>query len=342
MHHVDAFHSVERGGIEVLIVACVSFSGEIFFYRVDPTNGKIQELELMSNLDKKKSFWCVKWFKSEDFTIPHKLVATDVKGTTTIWNFHPFKETDEDGESEPENTTAVSSTDLIEDLHLERLGDISATESSFATCVDISAKGLIATGFSNGSVVVSQLSTLRPIYIFEGFGIRGTEENSSTVRDVKFSPLGELLAVANDSGSYGCVTLYETEFGERIGNLTVPTHSSQSSIGSFAHNGWVFNVSFNSTGEFLATCGYDSKIRVWDVKMKERVSTLNMSAGDIEIEEDILAQDEYGDSLINPPVMGVTFINKGVRGGIGNDTNEGLCCVCLDRSVRWFREAGGV
>ena len=88
--------------------------------------------------------------------------------------------------------------------------------------------------------------------------------------------------------------------------------------------------------------GYDGKIRVWDVKQKERVSTLNISAGDIEIEDDIVAQDENGDSLKTPPVMGVTFINKGVRSGVGSDTNEGLACVCLDRSVRWFREAGGV
>ena len=34
---------------------------------------------------------------------------------------------------------------------------------------------------------------------------------------MKFSPQGSLLAIAHDSNSFGCITLYETEFGERIG-----------------------------------------------------------------------------------------------------------------------------
>ena len=115
----------------------------------------------------------------------------------------------------------------------------------------------------------------------------------------------------------------------------------RSSVESFAHSGWVFALSFNSTGEFLATSGYDSKVRVWDVKSKERVTTLNITAGDIENEDDILLEDENGDSLKYPPVLDVSFINKGIRSGMNSDVNEGLCCVCLDRSIRWYREAGG-
>ncbi|SCU88282.1 LANO_0D01640g1_1 [Lachancea nothofagi CBS 11611] len=336
LHHVDAFHSVEQGGLELFLVACVSFSGQIFIYEVDMASGTLKELDLLSHDEKLRSYWCIKFLKSDDFSVAHKMVATDVKGSTVVWALDIFK---------PEEQTQESGNlDLKKEknIRLSQIGEIPATEPKFATSVDVSVKGIIATGFQDGSVVVSQLETLRPIYNFEGFGIKGTEESSGTVRDVKFSPLGELLAVANDSGSYGCVTLYETEYGERVGNLTVPTHSSQTSIANFTHNGWVFNASFSSTGEFLATCGYDGKIRVWDVKRRERVSTLNISAGDIEIESEIVSQDEFGNSLKTPPVMGVTFINKGVRGGIGGDTNEGLACVCLDRSVRWFREAGGV
>ncbi|SCU86569.1 LAMI_0D02696g1_1 [Lachancea mirantina] len=325
VHHVDAFHSVEHGGVELDLVACVTFSGELVIYSVNMKQLAVEQVDLFSSSDKQKSYWCVKWFKSSDSEIPHKLLATDVKGSTRVWNL-----------------TVSHTEDADSRLQLILHGEITAPVANFATSCDMSPKGLIATGFENGSVIVSQADTLRPVYNFEGFGIRGTEESGRTVRDVKFSPMGELLAVANDSGSYGCVTLYETEYGERIGNLTVPTHSSQASIGSFAHNGWVFAVSFNSTGEFLATCGYDSKVRVWDVKMRERLSTLSLSAGDIEIEEDILLEDEFGDSLKNPPVFGVSFVEKGVRGGTGSDTNEGLCCICLDRSIRWYREAGGI
>ncbi|SCU83070.1 LAFA_0D01574g1_1 [Lachancea sp. 'fantastica'] len=337
LHHVDTFHSFEQGGLEVFLAACVSFSGQLFLYSVNPTTGEFEELDLLSKNEKQKSFWCVKFFKSDDRTVSHKLVVTDVKGGTFVWDLTLFRQNEQDQDQNQDDADVGE-----KDVHLVFLGEISATEPKFATSVDVSVKGTVATGFQDGSVVVSQLQTLRPIYNFEGFGIKGTEASSGTVRDVKFSPLGGLLAVANDSGSYGSVTLYETQYGERVGNLTVPTHSSQNSIASFTHDGWVFGVSFNSTGEFLATCGYDGKVRVWDVKQRERVSTLNISAEDIEQEEDIVSQDEHGDSLKTPPVMGVSFIDKGVRGGIGGDTNEGLTCVCLDRSVRWFREAGGV
>ncbi|CCD26862.1 SKI complex subunit WD repeat protein SKI8 NDAI_0I02940 [Naumovozyma dairenensis CBS 421] len=338
VHHVDNFHSIDSQGIEHLIISCVTFSGEIFFYRYDFANSKLMKLELIKdNLLKKKSYWAIKWLKSNDQVLSHRLAATDVKGSTYVWKFHLPTTTAKDEEDEVEQHS-------INNLELEFQGEIPATSPTFATCVDMaSSRGLIATGFADGKVIVSQLSTLRPLYNFEGFGMKGTEQNSNSVREVKFSPAGTLLAVANDSGSFGCVSLYETEFGERVGNLTVPTHSNsnESSIQSFAHSGWVMGLSFNSTGEFLSSCGYDSKIRVWDVKSKERVTTLNISAEDIENEDEILLNDELGDSLKHPPVLGVEYINKDVRGGMNSEANEGLCCVCMDRSVRWFREAGG-
>ncbi|QLQ80074.1 hypothetical protein HG537_0D00740 [Torulaspora globosa] len=363
LHHLDVFYSVEKGGNEICIVSCVAFSGEIFFYEVDVKNGSLKSLDLLSAKEKKRSYWAVRWFKSEDQIVCHRFAATDVKGNTYVWRFHPFtQEIDEeaaqreklkreaklrrnngqpiDDELKAENNDQ-STTGLEVCLHLTAQGEIPVSQPVFATSLDISPNGLIATGFANGSVVVSQISTLRPVHSFEGFGIQGVEQNSNTVRAVKFSPLGTLLAVANDSGSFGCVTLYETEYGERVGSLSVPTHSSQTSIGSFAHDGWVFDLSFNTTGETLATCGYDGKVRVWEVKSRERVSTINITANDIEDEKEILLEDENGNSLKVPPVFGVSFIAKGIRGGMGSDSNEGLCCVCMDRSVRWFREAGG-
>lgn len=328
IHHIDAFYD----SIDHCIITCVSFSGEIFFFNI--INDTIEKIDLLDNSNElqnfnKLSFWAIKWFKSQDLVVDHRFAATDVKGNTYVWKY--TKKSDQESDNDDNEYK------LIFD------GSIPPPSSTpnFATTIDISPKGQIATGFSNGIIVVSQLSTLRPIYTFEGFGIKGIEQNSNTVRDIKFSPLGNLLAVANDSGSYGCITLYETEYGERIGDFTIPTHSNQNTIGAFAHSGWVFEISFNSTGEFLASAGYDGKVRIWDVKQKERLSTLNISANDIEIEEDILAIDENGDSLQVPPVMGISFINKGVRGGMNAETNEGLVCIALDRSVRWFREAGG-
>lgn len=334
LHHVAVFHSVESNGSLVILVATVAFNGKIYFFEVDAENRKLKPISLLGNDESKYSYWACKFFKSDDKSVEHRFLATTVQGTTKVWKLNLFNMT-----NSPEDGTESVVKEYSPSLMLQ--GDIEAQVSN-AMCVDISTNGLLATGFSDGSVVVSQLSTLRPIYNFEGFGLKGVEESSSTVRCVSFSPAGTLLAVANDSGSFGCVSLYETEFGERVGNFTVPSHSNQNSIAAYAHSGWVFDLSFNSTGEFLASCGYDAKVRIWDVKTRERLSTLNICASDIEIEEDITSEDEYGDSLKYPPVLGVTFIDKGIRSGLGTDSNEGLCCVCSDRSIRWFREAGGI
>lgn len=334
LHHVDAIYTVEPHDVgTTMIISAVSFSGDIHFYQFFEETGEFKELDLINKDLKKKSFWCCKWVKSNDQEVNHRFIATDVKGNTYVWRFLSVDNISEEGNEESKYKM---------NLHFEYQGEVPSNKPIFATCVDASSsKGLLATGFANGTVIVSQLSTLRPLYTFESFGIEGIDQNSNSVRSVKFSPAGNLLAVANDSGSYGCVTLYETEYGERIGNLTVPTHSGESNIGMFAHDGWVFNQSFNSSGQFLATCGYDGKIRVWDINTKERASTLNISASDIEIEEDILLHDENGDSLKTPPIFDVEYIDQGTLNGVGNETNEGLCCVCMDSSVRWFREAGG-
>ncbi|AET37450.1 SKI complex subunit WD repeat protein SKI8 Ecym_1202 [Eremothecium cymbalariae DBVPG len=354
VHHIDVFYSTERTGVVVCIIACAAFDGSLSFYSVDLLTWTLKRLDLLTTEEKKRSFWCVKWHKSSDHSLTHKFVATEVNGNTRVWRFHPFKQELEEvkvttlKKGKDSNAIPQESAQPDEEKKLEWYphftvhGDIYPPNAKFATCVDVSSHNLIATGFSDGSVVISQLSTMRPIYNFEGFGLQGTRENSSTVRSLKFSPLGGLLAVANDSGSYGCVTLYETEYGELVGNLSVPSHSNQQSIVPVAHSGWLFDMSFNSTGEFLATCGYDAKIRIWDVKLREHVSTLHVSSGDIEDEKEMLLKDEHGTSLANPAVLGVSFVGKGVRGGMGSDKNEGLCSICLDRSVRWYREAGGV
>lgn len=342
LHHVDAFYLVETNDIgAVLIIATVSFSGTIYFYQYDNETHQLVPLDsMLTNNELKKSYWSIKWIKSDDLVVSHRFISCDIKGDTYVWRFQI---------KNPE-------TDQV-DLKLIPQGVIPSNKPVVAMCIDASTtRGLLATGFANGTVIVSQLATLRPLYTFEGFGIQGIDSNSSnSVRTLQFSPGGSLLAVGNDCGSFGCVTLYETEFGERVGSLTVPLGLDPSSnvasskdqmrgsIGTFAHNGWVFSLSFNPSGEYLATCGYDAKIRIWDVKTKERVATLNISANDIEIEEDIMLEDEQGDSLSKPPVFDVKYFAKGIRsnnGSMENESNEGLCCVCMDRSIRWFREAG--
>lgn len=332
LHHVDAFYSIVNNEIgSLLIIATISFSGNVYFYKLNQETNELEEINnLLTVNELKRSYWSGKFIKSDDLVISHRFIACDMKGDTYVWKL----------QIQDEETLQL-------DLRLISQGSIPSTTPVVAICIDVSSsRGLIATGFANGTVIVSQLATLRPLYTFEGYGIQGVDSNSSnSVRTLQFSPGGTLLAVGNDSGSFGCVTLYETEFGERIGTLTVPlgveNKKSNGSVGTFAHNGWVFNLCFNPSGEFLATCGYDAKIRVWDVKSKERVSTLNISANDIEIEDDITLEDEQGDSMVKPPVLDIKYYGKGIRfGSMENESNEGICCVCMDRSIRYFREAG--
>ena len=70
------------------------------------------------------------------------------------------------------------------------------------------------------------------------------------------------------------------------------------------------------------------------METRERVATINVSLSDF--------GDVEGSEMDNSVVSGVKFIRKGVRGGIGGDTNEGLCAISFDRGIRWYREAGGI
>ena len=187
LHHVDAFYSIEGRGIGlVYVIATVSFSGRVRFYRYreDTTaatsnnndkgnSGKLEPLESLSKSMgtefEQKSFWGCKWVKSEDQVVSHRFVACDVKGNTYVWKFHTFEP--KDGSDAKATSAAVDGDVTKEQVVQEKLGfefqgEISPSTSNrpaFATCIDISpAKGLLATGFANGTVVVSQLSTLSP------------------------------------------------------------------------------------------------------------------------------------------------------------------------------------
>jgi superkiller protein 8 len=311
VHHVDAFQDTIDGE-RVAIVATVSYSGEIFFLSVNGS-GEITKLELSLGVHG-DSFWAVKWLK-DHLGQRNRFAASQPTGTTKIWDF-----TIEQGV--PQFT-----------LH----GEIKSQNRSFATCLDLnSEQNLLATGFQNGDVVLTQIETAKPVYTFRNFGLKGSSQSSSTVRSVRFSPLGKILAIASDSGSYGTVTLYDTTYGENVGSLTIPTHSTSISVGAYAHEGWVFEVDFNEAGDSLVTAGYDGKVRIWNIETREREATLNLSPTDVD-DEDIVDEEDGVSSAI-----GVKFIPKGVRGGAGGDTNDGLVVISLDRGVRWYREAGGI
>ncbi|CAM9011836.1 unnamed protein product [Wickerhamomyces anomalus] len=315
LHHVAVFEDIVET-TKIAIVATVSFSGEIFFFVVNSLDGSIEPLEVDLGTKSKDAYWAIQWSKDEEGQ-NHKFAATQATGATKIWTF-----------------TIESINKITFSLH----GTIAAQTKTFATALDLSSSNnLLATGLQNGDVVLTQTETSKPVYTFHNFGLKGSAQSSSTIRSVKFSPLGTLLAIASDSGSYGTITLYDTVYGENVGSFTIPSHSSQVPIGAFAHDGWVFEIDFNETGEFLASAGYDGRIRVWNITTREREATLALSPTDFD-DEDIAAEDENASSS----AIGVKFIKKGTRGGAGGDNNDGLVVISLDRGIRWFREAGGI
>lgn len=316
LHHVAVFEDILET-TKISLVATVSFSGEIFFYIINGSDTNITSLNVdLGTKTNRDAYWAVQWSKDEEGK-NHKFASTQATGATKVWDF------------KIESFDKVSFTPIT---------TVKSQIKTFATSVDISsANHLLATGFQNGDVVLTQTDTFKPVYTFRNFGLQGSAQSSSTIRCVKFSPLGTLLAVASDSGSYGNITLYDTVYGENVGSFTIPSHSSQVPVGAYAHGGWVFEIDFNETGEFLTSAGYDGKIRVWNVTTRESVATLSLSPTDFD-DEDIAQEDEDASS----PAIGVKFIKKGTRGGAGGDNNEGLAVISLDRGIRWFREAGGI
>ena len=93
-------------------------------------------------------------------------------------------------------------------------------------------------------------------------------------------------------------------------------------------------MSFDEEGKHLASCGFDKCIRVWNLETSEREATISISISDL----DDTTHNDQDESVAS----GVAFIKKGVRGGSGGDSNEGLCVVSFDRGIRWYREAGGI
>lgn len=307
LHHIDVFEDI-IDSIKILLVATVDFSGKIHFVLINDNDPILLNISINENTD---AFWAIKFLKRGSL-----FAATSPTGFVKIWYFQ-----------------------LIDNLPIfEIKHKIESQLKSFATSLDLNyEKNLLATGYQNGDIILTNIETSKPVYTFHSFGLKNSNLNSSSVRSIKFSPLGTILAVASDSGSNGNITIYDTEYGENVGNFSVPSHSTQTLVGSSAHDGWIFEIDFNESGESLASCGYDGKVRVWNVATRERVATISLNSTDFENDDIINDEDNNVSSA-----FGVKYVPKGYRDGAGGDTNEGLVLISKDRGIRWYREAGGI
>lgn len=325
LHHVTAYEDVVEGQ-RVTVFATVSFSGKCYLYLFAHNREGSDDKVVIRAVDwvpegfdnERKSYWGCKLASGgpEDENV---LALTTVTGQTEIFGF----------------SVAVGDQVSLKFVHR---GTASANNKSFATCVDVdTVQKRLAVGHQDGSVYLYDLEYLRLLYSFESFGLKSSISSNSlsTVRCLQFSPDGNLLAVARDSGPYGTVTLYDVKYGEGIGSLVIPTHSSTVGIGSYAHNKWCLSLSFNEDGSLIATGGLDNRIRIWDVETRETEAVLTINRTDASDEELANSTD-----IDKATCCSLSFIPKNAN--IKEGDNDALVIVGFDRAIRWFREAGGI
>lgn len=172
-----------------------------------------------------------------------------------------------------------------------------SNRKGFGICSDISSDGtMVAVGFEKGGLNVYSVSTGRLIY--------SVTSHTSTVRSVKFSPMGNFLAAAGDSKS---ISLYSTVSGEHVVDLS-------------GHEGWIFALDWNASGEFILSTAYDGKCKIWSIETRAAVAT----------------QSESEAALLCGK-----WLNPGWGKGVIGGHNQGIVTVGIDRTVRWYREASG-
>lgn len=317
LHHVSVFEDTLTGsGAKVCFIGAVGFSGKFHLISYSTTDG-LKKIDFSPEMvTKASSYWAPCFVKDWENGKDHFLAITTVTGATQVFSFD-FLEGDE----------------IPTFVHK---GEVSANDDSFAVSIDAHASSKkVVIGHQNGSVYLYDLQRLMLLFNFETYGLKQTNKSINIVRSLSFSPNGQLLAIARDSGPYGTVSVHDVKYGEFLGTLTLSTHSSNVGVGSYAHKKWCMAVAFNASGTLIATGGFDNKIRIWDVETRQCEATLQLNTTDIS-DEDL----ETSTSLDESACVDLQFVAPGLIDDDGK--NDGLIVVGLDRAIRWFREAGGV
>lgn len=315
LHHVEVFEQTINK-VNRVLVACVSFSGVLYLYEIDGKTNELVDLGfncMETGLKKKTAFWAPVFDYCADEII---LACTTVAGSTKIFNI----------EVEPENSN----------LEFKYKGELFANDTSIATCIcsDINNNRMVV-GHQNGNTYLYDFKQMVLAFNFESYGMK-TNKSLNIVRSLKLSPNNsKYLAIASDSGPFGTISLYDVKFGEYLGSFKLATHSSNVGIGNFAHSKWCLSIDFNHTGEKLVSCGFDNSVRVWDVESRTSLNHLPLSSTDMDDEH-----VEQLNDLDSSACVDVKFVQPGIFKEEGQ--NSAITVVGFDRSIRWFREAGGI
>lgn len=312
IHQITTF---EEGFSQLVIVAVALFNGTVVFYQImmDGSLKKLEQLSKVLESSKNNHYWAIRFHKDINNPENHRFYTTTMKGEVLVYNFSPG-----DVENDP-------------CLKLQSTLDIKATRNNgMVNCIS-TTDDMFAVGTSSGDLLICDSVKCKPLSTIHVV-------NDNMVRRLEFQPNGKVLAVAYDNGNFGNISLFDTKFGECVGSLTTPTHSSQQSINVNAHDGWIFALDFNTEGNLLLSAGFDGNIRVWDVETKQRVSTLILSLDDFDSSE-VEPNKTSETSEDHLAILDCKFLPKFYR--LTNFNNYGIVSVGMDKGIRWFREAGG-
>lgn len=274
------FHHVATNKNNIL--AAVSFDGKVHLFDLDTlsvidTSGTHSHIPLFSKtlqsnsnlvIDKEQSkYWAVSLAIEKAY-----MVLSTIEGAIEVWN--------------------------IEDLKaIVKVGEISNTKKGFGLSVDISADGsFISCGHETGALFIYRTNGLKMQLSISG--------HSLPIRAVKFSPTGNLLAVAGDSK---LISLYTVSTGEHITNFS-------------GHNSWIFSLAWNESGEFLVSSSYEGKAKVWSTETMMCVATIFDST---------------------KPLLAAAWLDKEWGVSVLSGISRGIVTVGEEATIRWYRDASG-
>ncbi|GBP04478.1 Actin-interacting protein 1 [Eumeta japonica] len=129
------------------------------------------------------------------------------------------------------------------------------------------------------------------VAVFEGppFKFKCTkQEHTRFAQAIRYSPDGSLFASA---GFDGKIYLYDGTSSELKGE-----------IGSPAHKGGVYSISWSPDGKRLLSCSGDKTCAIWDVETRERVTLFNMGSN---VEDQQVSCLWQGKHLLSVSLSGV-------------------------------------
>ena len=192
------------------------------------------------------------------------LAGTTHDGRVRIWDLEPRSQNMLDDSSTNGETSATGGEpELVHEFE---------TRGGFGTNVDISPDGrYVASVHRSGSVYLFSLGSQDE----RARLVRALPSLHAPGRTVKFSPAGTLLAAAGDSGH---VALYSVKAPEGLYDNSTSLSFDRTTGDQVAilrgHNSWITSVDWSTTGEWIASCAWDGKVRVWSTERRECVSIL--------------------------------------------------------------------